>query len=147
LVAEYGLKYDSSLMDADVPYLIETPAGTVAELPPHWSLDDWEQYAFLPEPKIGEIIQSPLVVADMWIHEIDAMRRHGALFMLTCHPFLTGRAGRLEALRTVIETALERGDVRFSTCEALAEAALDDPALIAEPLNPVTASEELYPDY
>jgi len=147
LVAEYGLKYDSSLMDADVPYLIETPAGTVAELPPHWSLDDWEQYAFLPEPKIGEIIQSPLVVADMWIHEIEAMRRHGALFMLTCHPFLTGRAGRLEALRTVIETALERGDVRFSTCEALAEAALDDPALIAEPLNPVTASAELYPEY
>jgi hypothetical protein len=83
----------------------------------------------------------------MWIHEIDAMRRHGALFMLTCHPFLTGRAGRLEALRTVIETALERGDVRFSTCEALAEAALSDPALIAEPLNPVTASAELYPDY
>jgi hypothetical protein len=69
------------------------------------------------------------------------------LFSCSLATALTGRAGRLEALRTVIETALERGDVRFSTCEALAEAALDDPALIAEPLNPVTASAELYPDY
>jgi peptidoglycan-N-acetylglucosamine deacetylase len=42
LVAEYGLEYDSTLMDDDKPYLLETRRGTIAELPPHWSLDDWE---------------------------------------------------------------------------------------------------------
>ncbi len=147
LVAEFGLKYDSSLMDSDTPYLIETESGTVAELPPHWSLDDWEQYAFLPEPHLGGIIQSPTIVADMWINEIDAMRRHGSLFMLTCHPFLTGRAGRLEALRKVIETAVDWGDVRFTTCDSLADAALADPALVPAPLVPITVSEDLYPDY
>ncbi|GAA5197229.1 polysaccharide deacetylase [Arthrobacter gyeryongensis] len=147
LVAEYGLKYDSSLMDSDIPYLVQTASSVIAELPPHWSLDDWEQYAFLPDPKIGEIIQSPLIVSDMWIHELDAMRRHGALFMLTCHPFLSGRAGRIEALRSVIEHALESGDVRFTTCEALADAALADPSLFAAPLVPVEVSEALYPEY
>src|SRR6185437_9987627 len=50
LVAEYGLAYDSSLMDSDRPYLLETGSGDIVELPVHWSLDDWEQYAYLPRP-------------------------------------------------------------------------------------------------
>lgn len=145
LVAEYGMSYDSSLMDADTPYLIDTSSATIAELPPHWSLDDWEQYAFLPEPSIGQIIQSPRVVADMWIGEIDAMRRHGCLFMLTCHPFLSGRAGRLEALRSVIDAALQRGDVRFTNCAALADAALGDPALSRRELSEPVFSAADYP--
>jgi hypothetical protein len=33
LVAEYGLAYDSTLMDDDKPYLLQTPKGTIAELP------------------------------------------------------------------------------------------------------------------
>jgi peptidoglycan-N-acetylglucosamine deacetylase len=142
LVAEHGLAYDSSLMDADVPYRLATPAGTIAELPPHWSLDDWEQYAFLPRPDIGGIIQSPLQVARMWIHELDAMRRHGSLFLLTCHPFLSGRAGRVEALRAVIEAALERGDVEFATCEEVASRELGE----ARDLSPVVADPAVYPE-
>jgi peptidoglycan/xylan/chitin deacetylase (PgdA/CDA1 family) len=39
LVAEFGLEYDSSLMDADSPYLLETRAGNIVELPVHWALD------------------------------------------------------------------------------------------------------------
>jgi peptidoglycan-N-acetylglucosamine deacetylase len=141
LVASYGLAYDSSLMDADTPYRLRTPAGTIAELPPHWSLDDWEQYAFLPRPDIGGIIQSPLQVAQMWIHELDAMRRHGSLFLLTCHPFLSGRAGRVEALRSVIEAALERGDVQFATCEEVAGRDLGEERELA----PVEADPQIYP--
>jgi len=127
LVASHGLLYDSSLMDSDRPYVLDTRAGEIAELCPFWGLDDWEQYAFLPRPAVGTIVQSPVVVADMWIHELDAMRRHGALFLLTCHPFLSGRAGRVEALRKVIEAALSRGDVQFATCREVAERALGDP--------------------
>jgi peptidoglycan-N-acetylglucosamine deacetylase len=145
LVAEHGLVYDSSLMDADVPYRLRTPAGTIAELPPHWSLDDWEQYAFLPRPDIGGIITSPLQVAEMWIHELDAMRRHGSLFLLTCHPFLSGRAGRVEALRRVIEAALDRGDVAFATCGELADRVLAGEAEDRS-LEPVEVPDGLYPD-
>src|SRR3954452_24650023 len=145
LVAEHGLVYDSSLMDSDVPYVLETPSGTIAELPPHWSLDDWEQYAFLPRPSIGGIITSPLAVAAMWSHELDAMRRHGGLFLLTCHPFLSGRAGRVEALRSVIESALAHGDVTFATCEEIADRALAGGAE-RRTLAPVEAPRDLYPD-
>ncbi|MBS1877954.1 MAG: polysaccharide deacetylase [Actinobacteria bacterium] len=128
LIAEHGLTYDSSLMDRDSPYILELGDGAeIAEVPPHWSLDDWEQYAFLPDPPIGSIINSPPQVAAMWKHELDSMRRHGATFVLTCHPFLSGRAGRIEALREVIEHALDSGDVEFKSAATVAEATLADP--------------------
>ncbi len=146
LVAEHGMRYDSTLMDADVPYLLDTGAGEIAELPPHWSLDDWEQYAFLPDPNIGAIITSPLTVAEMWIRRLDSMRRHGCLFMLTCHPFLSGRAGRIEALRRVIEAGLDRGDVEFLTCLEVADRVHQADDAQRRTLSPVQVDEELYPD-
>src|ERR671915_2485970 len=127
LVAEYGLEYDSTLMDDDKPYLLDTKRGTIAELPPHWSLDDWEQYAYLPRPDVGGVIESPLKGLELWRAELDAMRRHGCLFMLTCHPFLSGRPSRVEALRALIEHALDAGDVEFANAGTVAERAMADP--------------------
>jgi peptidoglycan/xylan/chitin deacetylase (PgdA/CDA1 family) len=146
LVAEHGLAYDSSLMDADAPYLLDTGAGTIAELPVHWSLDDWEQYAFLPDPPIGVNIESPTKVYDMWTAEIDAMRRHRCLFVLTCHPFLSGRASRIENLRRIIEFALERGDVGFRSAREVAALAAADDALPTRKLTPVDVDPAVYPD-
>jgi peptidoglycan/xylan/chitin deacetylase (PgdA/CDA1 family) len=146
LVAEYGLKYDSSLMDSDRPYRLRVGENTIAELPPHWGLDDWEQYAFLPRPAIGSVIESPTKVVELWRAELDGMRRHGCLFMLTCHPFLSGRPGRVEALRALIEYALEAGDVDFATGAGVAERALADPELEERDLDPVEVDPEVYPE-
>jgi peptidoglycan/xylan/chitin deacetylase (PgdA/CDA1 family) len=146
LVAEYGLSYDSSLMDSDRPYRLRTAHGTIAELPPHWGLDDWEQYAFLPRPDIGSTVESPAKVLEHWRWELDAMRRHGCLFLLTCHPFLSGRASRVEALRGLIEHALAAGDVEFANCATVAERALADPDLPEREVQPVTVDPEIYPE-
>jgi peptidoglycan/xylan/chitin deacetylase (PgdA/CDA1 family) len=146
LVAEYGLSYDSSLMDSDRPYRLRVGDATIAELPPHWGLDDWEQYAFLPRPEIGGVIESPAKVVELWRAELDGMRRHGCLFMLTCHPFLSGRAGRVEALRTLIEYALEAGDVDFATGATVAERTLADAQLPERPLVGVEVDPEVYPE-
>jgi len=146
LVAEFGLEYDSSLMDADVPYLLETPAGDIVELPVHWSLDDWEQYAYLPRPPFKSPIESPQKVLDLWISELDAMRRHGCLFVLTCHPFLSGRPHRVEVLRKLVEHALETGDVEFVEAREAARRARDDDGLPRRRLEPVVVDENVYPD-
>jgi peptidoglycan/xylan/chitin deacetylase (PgdA/CDA1 family) len=146
LVAEYGLEYDSTLMDDDKPYLLETERGTIAELPPHWSLDDWEQYAFLPRPPIGANIESPAKVLDLWTNELDAMRRHGCLFMLTNHPFLSGRPGRVETLRKLVEHALERGDVEFVTAAEVAARVREDPQATTRTLRPVQVDAAIYPE-
>jgi peptidoglycan/xylan/chitin deacetylase (PgdA/CDA1 family) len=146
LVAEYGLTYDSSLMDSDRPYRLRVGDATIAELPPHWGLDDWEQYAFLPRPDIGGVIESPAKVLELWRAELDAMRRYGCLFMLTCHPFLSGRPARVEVLRALIEYALEAGDVDFATGATVAERAMADAELPERDLAVVEVDPEVYPD-
>jgi len=145
LVAEHGLLYDSTLMDDDRPYVLDTGAGEIVELPPHWSLDDWEQYAFLPDPPIGAIIESPEKALSVWRHELDGMRRHGGLFMLTNHPFLSGRPGRIEGLRQLIEYALGHGDVRFSSGADVARRAREAADVPRRTLQPVEIDPEVYP--
>jgi peptidoglycan/xylan/chitin deacetylase (PgdA/CDA1 family) len=147
LVAEYGLAYDSSLMDADTPYLLQTDAGDIVELPVHWSLDDWEQYAYLPRPPFKSPIESPQKVLDLWISELDAMRRYGCLFVLTCHPFLSGRPHRVEVLRKLIEHALASGDVAFAAACTVAARARGDDGLPRRRLEPVVVDENVYPGY
>lgn len=129
LVAEYGLGYDCSLMGDDRPYLVATPHGDLVELPPFWGLDDWEQYAWLPEPDIGANLEQPHVAVDVWRTELEALRVHGGLLQLTCHAFLSGRPGRVEALRGLLEEALELGDVAFWSCAEAAERARGDRTL------------------
>ncbi len=146
IVAQHGLAYDSSLMDSDKPYLLDTGAGEIVELPVHWSLDDWEQYAYLPDPPHRSSIESPAKVLDLWISELDAMRRYGCLFLLTCHPFLSGRPHRIEVLRALIEHALATGDVEFAACRDVARMAREDPATERRILSPVIVDPGVYPD-
>jgi peptidoglycan/xylan/chitin deacetylase (PgdA/CDA1 family) len=146
LVAEYGLAYDSSLMDADRAYILETPAGELVELPVHWSLDDWEQYAYLPRPSFKTPIESPQKVLDLWTSELDAMRRHDCLFVLTCHPFLSGRPHRVEILRALIEHALAAGDVEFAAARDVAKQTREDETTTRRPLVPVSVEAGLYPE-
>jgi len=120
LLAEHELAYDSSMMADDRPYLLRWGGVGVVELPVHWSLDDWEQYAFLPEPHVGSVIEAPSKVHDLWTSELDAMREHGCLFNLCLHPFLTGRPGRLAVLRRLVEHARGHGDVSFERCRDVA---------------------------
>jgi peptidoglycan-N-acetylglucosamine deacetylase len=145
LVAEHGLRYDSSLMDDDRPYLIETDHGPIAELPPHWSLDDWLQYFYLPDPALGQHIESGGKVYDLWRGELDGMRRHNCLFVLTNHPFISGRPGRVETLRRLIEYAMECGDVEFATGGQVAQRVLGDPKALRRKPTQVSLDEALYP--
>jgi peptidoglycan/xylan/chitin deacetylase (PgdA/CDA1 family) len=141
LLVEYGICYDSSLFDDDRPYVLETGNGELVELPVSWELDDWEQYAYLPRPDVGSGLENPAKVLDLWTRTLDAYRRHEALFVLTCHPFLSGRPARIETLRGLVEHALAAGDVEFLSCRDAA-ARVDGPRR-SHP--PVEADEGLYP--
>jgi peptidoglycan-N-acetylglucosamine deacetylase len=127
LLARAGYEYDSSLMDDDVPYRLATSAGTLIELPVHWSLDDWEQYAFLPEPDVGQQIELPSKVVELWTVELDAMRKEGCLCVVTMHPFLSGRPSRAQALAEFLARVRAREDVwvaRAGEIAAHAEASI-----------------------
>jgi len=112
---KFNFRYDSSLMDDEKPYVIESegkPTGMV-ELPVSWLLDDWQVFEVHR--------QSPSDAFDSWIQEFNAL--HAAkvpYFNLTMHPQTTGRASRTAMLETLIKTTRRRG-VRFTRCIDLAD--------------------------
>jgi peptidoglycan/xylan/chitin deacetylase (PgdA/CDA1 family) len=147
LLAEYGIAYDSSLMDDDRPYVLETASGALVELPAHWRLDDWSQYMHLPDPRSGSgTVHPPSRAIQVWREELDGMRRHGGLFVLTMHPFLSGRPGRVEGLRGLVEHALDAGDVEFVSCAEAARRAREDLALPRRPLPVLEVDPAVYPE-
>ena len=90
-------------MDSDHPYVLaadDEPGGRslVRRSTVCWGLDDWEQYAFLPGLIGSGVIESPAKALEAWTLELEAMHRLGAAFVLCCHPFLSGRPARAEAL-------------------------------------------------
>lgn len=124
LLAERGFLYDSSLMDADHPYELAVagsePATSLVEIPISWSLDDWEQYCFVPGISEANPIESPAKVEQMWHLELEATRQFGGLFTLTNHPFLSGRPSRAAALERLIAEATGHGDVWVAALEDIA---------------------------
>lgn len=146
LVAEYGLAYQSNLMDDDRPYVLQTDRGRIAELPPHWSLDDYAQYAYMINPDIGHNVESPRKAVEVWTLELDAMRDYGCLMVLTNHPFLSGRPARVKALRSLIEFALAAGDVEITTGAAIADRVLTGADVPVRTHEPTVVDAALYPE-
>jgi peptidoglycan/xylan/chitin deacetylase (PgdA/CDA1 family) len=139
LLARHGFGYDSGLMDTDWPYRLavstETGAPTIVELPCHWALDDWGRYNYLPGLTGSGVISSPRTVLEMWTLELEALADEGGLFMLTNHPFISGRASRAVALRRLIERAKAIDGVWIATGAELSAwtETLDLPAVVHEP--------------
>jgi peptidoglycan/xylan/chitin deacetylase (PgdA/CDA1 family) len=112
LLADRGFLYDTSLMDADVPYELAAGGGrSIVEIPVHWGLDDWEQYCYLPGISGSGLIESPGKAVAVWRAEFEALRRENGCFVLTGHPFLSGRPGRAAALEELIEQVAGCADV------------------------------------
>lgn len=124
LLLDRGFVYDSSLMDCDVPYLLSEDgsagARSVVEIPVHWALDDWEQYAFVPEVTGSGLIESPSKVLEMWTLELEAMHSEGGCFVLTNHPFLSGRPSRVAALERLVECMQALDDLWITTLGEIA---------------------------
>ncbi|MCU1536801.1 MAG: pgdA 3 [Humibacillus sp.] len=111
LLAERGFLYDSSLMDADVPYELTAGDTSVVEIPVQWSLDDWEQYCYLPDIAGSGLIETPAKAAELWLAEFRALREVGGCWVLTNHPFLSGRPSRASALSDLMAAVTAHDDV------------------------------------
>lgn len=116
-LAVRGLGYDSSLSGFDHPYEIDG----VTEIPVQWTIDDAVYFRFFgggvdrwpPQPVEG--------VLASWREEWRVGRRYGALFMVTLHPWISGRAQRIGMLeRLLAEIAAEPEVWRASAGEIAA---------------------------
>lgn len=135
LVATYGFAYDSSLFDRDVPYRISTAAGPIVEICVSWALDDWEKYAFLPDPTTGSgVIERPSAVLENWWEEVVAYEQVGGCCVLTMHPFLSGRPARALALAQLLDRLRTLTTVWVATLGEIAAHA----ARVAGPAQPLS---------
>lgn len=152
ILCENGILYDASLMGDDVPYLMTTQAGQVLELPSHWALDDWPQFAHNIELQYMMPIRSPDEAFAVYEAEFEAAYRHGGLWIGVWHPWLTARLARAERLAAFIEKVVERGDVWIAPMEEIARHALScaqagtwRPRQVAMPYYESGLPEEMIP--
>lgn len=115
LLVRHGFTYDSSLMGNDIPYRVLTGAGDLIEMPVHWINDDFPQFGGL----FG--IQSPDIAFDIFSQEFDGLYETGGVWIMTMHPFLSGRPSRLDLLERLIRHVRERARVWVTTLDELNE--------------------------
>jgi len=118
LLQDHGLRYCASAMGDDVPY--RHPCGLI-EIPGQWMLEDWEQFAFNADPAWGAPPENCAKVFDLWWEEFDAMHAFGCCFVLTLHPWLSGRPSRVRLLERLVRAMQEKGDVWFARASEVAE--------------------------
>ncbi len=124
LLAQRGFRYDSSLLDGDVPYrfaVAPDATQTLIEIPVDWALDDWEQYAFYPGVTGSGVIESPAKVLEMWTLEAQAHHLEGGCFVLTNHPFISGRPSKAVALERLVETVKAMDGMWVTTLADIAD--------------------------
>ncbi|WP_314507410.1 polysaccharide deacetylase [uncultured Microbacterium sp.] len=139
LLRARGFLYDSSLMDADVPYRLSTEGGSIVEVPIQWGLDDWEQYCFIPGVYETGVIVSPDQAVATWRAEYQATRTDNGCFVLTNHPFLSGRPGRAAALEALVTEIAADPLTWVAPLEEIArfiESTGSEPRSIDRPANP-----------
>jgi peptidoglycan/xylan/chitin deacetylase (PgdA/CDA1 family) len=117
LLARHGLSYCASEMGDDVPY--RHPNGLV-EIPGQWLLEDWEQFAFNADPAWGFVPENCAKVFDLWWREFEAMHDFGCCFVLTLHPWLSGRPSRVRLLEDLVRAMQGKGGVWFARGRELA---------------------------
>ncbi|TQM14031.1 polysaccharide deacetylase family protein [Pseudonocardia kunmingensis] len=130
IIAQLGLRYDSSLMADDDPYelLADGRRTGIVELPVEWIRDD---APYLMMERYGGLrpYTPPRRLFEIWRDEFDAAHREGGLFQLTLHPHIIGHRSRLVVLRDLLTHISAHSDVWFAThaeIAALAAAQLEE---------------------
>ena len=120
LLVEHHFSYDSSLMADDIPYMMNTQAGSLVELPVHWGTDDWPQFAHYDEIGYLMPVAAPSTGLEPFWEEFEAQYETGGFWIAIWHPFLTGRLARWRKVEKWLESVLDKGDVWFAPLHEIA---------------------------
>lgn len=121
LLAERGFLYDTSLMGNDIPYVVDADGRPLVEIPVHWELDDAPYFNYSPSLNARNLMASPEHVYQVWSAAFEGMYHYGRSFILTMHPFVIGRPGRLRMLERLIRYIREFPGVQFMRADELAK--------------------------
>jgi len=124
LLKKHQVEYCASEMGDDVPYF---HSNGLIEIPGQWMLEDWEQFAFNAEPAWGFVPENCAKVYDLWWREFEAMHDFGCCFVLTLHPWLSGRPSRVRLLEELVTSMRERGNIWFARGHEIASYVRENP--------------------
>jgi peptidoglycan/xylan/chitin deacetylase (PgdA/CDA1 family) len=135
LLQEREFSYDSSLMSFDHPYSV----NGLTEVPVQWLLDDAIYFRYTAGPRDLCYPAAPDAVLQSWIEEFEGMREYHGLFMITVHPWLSGRPQRLRMLRKLFRHIAQYDDVWWTTAQQVADyhAGSENQAIFDIPALPV----------
>jgi peptidoglycan-N-acetylglucosamine deacetylase len=117
LLVKHGFTYSSNLMDDMKPYRHQH--HDIVELPVHWTLDDAPHFWF-DGASWTKTIRTSAEVRALWGEEFAGFRAMGGLFMLTMHPQVIGRPGRLLMLEEFLGSVKSHSDVWIATAGEVA---------------------------
>ena len=117
LLEDSRIAYDSSLMGFEHPYRI----GNIVEVPVHWSVDDAIFYRYFGDARDTRPPTGPNRLLEDWTWSFDAIVETGGLFMITVHPWMSGRAPRIAMLRRLFDHISRKVDVWWATAGEVAD--------------------------
>ena len=144
LLADRGFLYDSSLMGNDIPYMVDAGQRQLVEVPIHWELDDAPYFVYVPSEGRRNVQASPEHVYEVWSAAFEGIYHYGRSFVLTMHPFVIGRPGRLRMLERLIRYMREFPGVRFMRAVDLAQEWTDREARVSAPQTPRRQQTSFY---
>ena len=118
LLTKHGFSYSSNLMDDIRPY--RHPDHDLVELPVHWTLDDAPHFWF-SGASWEKTIRTSAEVRALWEEEYLGLAELQGLFMLTMHPQIIGRPGRIRMLESFLTWVRDQPGASFSTALEVAQ--------------------------
>lgn len=101
LLVQHGVESDSSLMDAESPYWLAAGDAELLEIPIHWLLDDAEHWNHSRANR-DKAIADPDAVFRLWAGEFEGYHQSGGCYVLTLHPFISGRWTYMQVVERLI---------------------------------------------
>ena len=129
LLLDAGYIYRSHDCAAHHPHYILDREGENAllNLPFHYAIDDamFFSFAWLASENAAQRITDPDRVLELWWSAFQQQYRVGGYLNVCLHPFVSGRALRIEMLDRLIERMKRLPGVWFPTCEEVARYCLE----------------------
>ena len=108
-------------MGNDVPYLVDAGGRELVEIPVQWELDNAPYFNYAPALNARNMMASPEQVYQVWSAAFEGVCHFGRSFVLTMHPYVIGRPGRLRMLERLIRYIREFPGVEFMRAVDVAE--------------------------
>ena len=124
LLAEAGYVYSSHGSAHHLPHYIADKGGStkMLNLPFHYAIDDamFFSFAWQGSSNDAQRITEPGRVLELWWDAFEWQYREGGYLNICLHPFVSGRALRIDMLDKLIGRMKTKPGVWFPSCEEVA---------------------------